>query len=105
MFGTPEASAAAVIARASSSEAPSGFSQNTGLPAAIASIAICLFVVCGEAITIAWTRGFTIRSCQRLVDALKPYSAALRAAPATVVLQIISQTGRSFVLKTAATDC
>jgi hypothetical protein len=31
MFATPEASAAATMARASSMEAPSGFSQNTGL--------------------------------------------------------------------------
>src|SRR5580658_8770694 len=51
----------------------------------------------------ACTRGLATSSCQRLVDALKPYSSALRAAPSAVVLQMTSHTGRRPVLKRAPT--
>src|ERR1700722_19026999 len=104
MLGMPDSTAAAVIDRASSREAPSGFSQKTGLAAAIAVSAICRCVVWGDAITIAPTRGLPTSSSQRWVDERKPNSVALRAAPSAVVLQITSHTGRKGVLNTAPTD-
>jgi hypothetical protein len=72
MLGRPEASAAATMARASSSEAPSGFSQNTGLPAAKAASAMARWVVWGEAITTASTSGSATTPRQSSAARAKP---------------------------------
>ena len=72
MLTQPAASAAAAIARLSSSEAPSGFSQKTGFPNAKAASAIARCVPCGEAITTASTCGSSTSARQSSVLRRKP---------------------------------
>jgi hypothetical protein len=62
----------AASARLSASDAPSGFSQSTGLPRAKAASAMTRCISCGAAITTASTAGSSTRTRQSVVARAKP---------------------------------
>lgn len=99
----PLASAAATIALPSSSEAPSGFSQNTGFPAAKAASAIARCVACGLAITTASTLGSATSSCQSFAARWNPKASLYRSAEASDPAATISSLGLRLVSNTAPT--